>query len=123
MALGKIKADTLEHSTAGSLDTKFVVEGSAKAWCNADNSHAIQDSFNIASVADGGTGNYTMTVINAMSNSDFSYSGIAGNTTNDDGFWAGGSKTTTTYFVRCRTYNGNLNDAAEASTVIHGDLA
>ena len=32
MALGKIKADTLEHSTAGSLDTQFVVNGSAKSW-------------------------------------------------------------------------------------------
>ena len=32
MALGKIKADTLEHSTAGSLDTQYVVNGSAKAW-------------------------------------------------------------------------------------------
>ena len=32
MALGKIKADTLEHSTAGSLDTSYVVNGSAKAW-------------------------------------------------------------------------------------------
>ena len=120
---GKIVADTLEHSTAGSIATNYVVEGSAKAWCNADGSHAIQDSFNIASVTDGGTGNYTMTVTNAMSNSDFSYSGIAGNTTSDDGFWAGGSKTTTTYFVRCRTHNGNLNDANEASTAIHGDLA
>ena len=28
---GKIVADTLEHSTAGSLDTQFVVNGSAKA--------------------------------------------------------------------------------------------
>ena len=32
MANGKIKADTLEHSTAGSLDTQYVVNGSAKAW-------------------------------------------------------------------------------------------
>ena len=31
MALGKIKADTLEHSTVGSVDTKFVVQGSGKA--------------------------------------------------------------------------------------------
>ena len=29
MANGKIKADTLEHSTAGSLDTSYVVNGSA----------------------------------------------------------------------------------------------
>jgi hypothetical protein len=35
MALGKIKADTLEHSTAGSLDTQYVVNGSAKVtWVN-----------------------------------------------------------------------------------------
>ena len=34
MANGKIKADTLEHSTAGSLDTSYVVNGSAKAWVN-----------------------------------------------------------------------------------------
>ena len=36
MALGKIKADTLEHSTSGSVDTKYVVEGSAKAWNSFD---------------------------------------------------------------------------------------
>ena len=36
MALGKIKADTLEHSTAGSLDTQYVVNGSAKAWLSMD---------------------------------------------------------------------------------------
>ena len=37
---GKIVADTLEHSTAGSIATNYVVEGSAKHWCmfNSDNS-------------------------------------------------------------------------------------
>jgi hypothetical protein len=119
--MSTFKVDTLQSTTGGV--TTLTNQSAAKAWCNADNSHAIQDSFNISSVSDGGTGNYTMTVTNAMSNSDFSYSGIAGNTTFDDGFWAGGSKTTTTYFVRCRTHNGNLNDAGEASTVLHGDLA
>ena len=29
---GKIIADQIEHSTAGSLDTQYVVNGSAKAW-------------------------------------------------------------------------------------------
>jgi hypothetical protein len=31
---GKIIADQIEHSTAGSLDTSYVVNGSAKAWVN-----------------------------------------------------------------------------------------
>jgi hypothetical protein len=58
MALGKIKADTLEHSTAGSLDTKFVVNGSAKAWAdvNASATYSIRNSLNISSVSDLGTG-------------------------------------------------------------------
>jgi hypothetical protein len=29
---GKIIADQIEHSTAGSLNTSYVVQGSAKAW-------------------------------------------------------------------------------------------
>ena len=36
MANGKIKADTLEHSTAGSLDTSYVVNGSAKRGLTFD---------------------------------------------------------------------------------------
>ena len=32
-SFGTLKADTLTHSTAGSLDTNYVVNGSAKAWC------------------------------------------------------------------------------------------
>ena len=59
MALGKIKADTLEHSTAGSLDTQFVVNGSAKVWLYGPATVAsISDSFNISSVDDDGTGDY-----------------------------------------------------------------
>ncbi len=38
---GKIVADTLEHSTAGSIATNFVVNGSAKAWCQLDATNTI----------------------------------------------------------------------------------
>ncbi len=51
---GKIVADTLEHSTAGSIATNYVVNGSAKWWVNADNSgtHEVQGSFNNSSILD-----------------------------------------------------------------------
>ena len=49
---GKIVADTLEHSTAGSLDTSYVVNGSAKAWIHQDDNADIRDSLNIASLTD-----------------------------------------------------------------------
>ena len=45
MALGKIKADTLEHSTAGSLDTSYVVNGSAKAYLSMDSSGGSTTTF------------------------------------------------------------------------------
>jgi len=58
MALGKIKADTLEHSTAGSLDTQFVVNGSAKAWAFVNQVTAtLHTSLNISSHTDSGVGN------------------------------------------------------------------
>jgi len=60
MALGKIKADTLEHSTAGSLDTSYVVQGSLKMWVNFNGTGtiAVRDSLNVASLNDRGAGDY-----------------------------------------------------------------
>jgi len=73
MALGKIKADTLEHSTAGSIATNFVVEGSAKAWANLNgSSFGLRDSFNIASATDSGTGLYDHAFTSAMGNANYS---------------------------------------------------
>ena len=70
MAFGTLKADTLTHSTAGSLATNFVVNGSAKAWVNFDGDAsgiAIRDSLNVSGNTDNGTGDYTITFSNAMS--------------------------------------------------------
>ena len=48
MAFGTLKADTLTHSTAGSLATNFVVNGSAKAWAETNSAGtSILDSFTL----------------------------------------------------------------------------
>ena len=78
MANGTIAFDTLQTSgqitgTAKSLDTDFVVNGSAKAWCKwslADQSVAI-GSFNVTSITDGGTGVGTCNLTNAFSAATF----------------------------------------------------
>ena len=68
MALGKIKADTLEHSTAGSLDTSYVVNGSAKAWTSINQSSpAIIQSLNTTSITDSGVGIIDPNFTNNMS--------------------------------------------------------
>ena len=73
MALGKIKADTLEHSTAGSLDTQYVVNGSAKAWVYFQGTSTVtsRDSLNVTSLTDNGTGDYTITYTSAYANDDY----------------------------------------------------
>ena len=71
MALGKIKADTLEHSTAGTVDTQYVVGGSAKAWIDINSAQtSILASLNVSSFDDDGTGaggaNFTSNLSNAF---------------------------------------------------------
>jgi hypothetical protein len=66
-SFGTLKADTLTHSTAGSLATNFVVQGSAKAWVHGNSDATIDESLNTSSGTDNGTGNYTFTYTNSMS--------------------------------------------------------
>ncbi len=67
-SFGTLKADTLTHSTAGSVTTDNVVNGSAKAFSHFDGtSDTIKKSFNQSSLTDVGTGQYKQTYTNALS--------------------------------------------------------
>ena len=70
---GKIIADQIEHSTAGSLDTSYVVNGSAKAWVNFDmtGTAEIVKSFNISGLVDAGTGQATNSFTSSFSDADY----------------------------------------------------
>tara|TARA_R110000803_G_scaffold39104_8_gene84326 strand:- start:1019 stop:1426 length:408 start_codon:yes stop_codon:yes gene_type:complete len=77
---GKIIADALEHSTAGSLDTQYVVNGSAKAWASFDQGatgHPVyaNSSLNTASTTDVAAGVTKLTFTNSFSNATYSISG------------------------------------------------
>ena len=78
MANGTIAFDTLQTSgqvtgTAKSVDTDYVVNGSAKAWFNFNGTGtvAILDSFNAESITDNGTGDYTTTITNAIASINY----------------------------------------------------
>ena len=72
---GKIIADQIEHSTAGSLDTQYVVNGSAKAWVNFNGSGTIaaRNSLNTSGLVDNGTGDYNQNFVNSFSAADFAF--------------------------------------------------
>jgi hypothetical protein len=116
---GKIIADTLEHSTAGSLSTEYVVNGSAKVWCNNDqnSTHDIADSFNIASVTDAGTGRSDYAYSNAMSSS--------AHAPQSSGYDSVGFFAHALYNVATTGHTVGVNgvDLEGVYTTTHGDLA
>jgi hypothetical protein len=127
---GKIVADTLEHSTAGSIATNYVVEGSAKAWVNieGEGTIAVRDSFNNSSIVDRADGRYTTTVTNAMNNANYSvfYTGQKSGAS-DDGYVLGGIGTggITATAVQITTQIGSSgpDDIPTVNVANHGDLA
>ena len=130
MALGKIKADTLEHSTAGSLDTSYVVNGSAKAWVNfnGESTVAIRDNLNVSSITDNGTGDYTINIASAMSNANYSSSVTASrdDTVNAMGNIHGSGTAPTSSALRIKSTIPTTTDAVDTAYTnasIHGDLA
>jgi len=77
MALGKIKADTLEHSTAGSLDTSYVVNGTKWRINWNGSTNVINGSFNNSSLTDNGNGDFTPAYTNTMADKAYSPTGQA----------------------------------------------
>ena len=127
MAFGTLKADTLAHSTAGSLATNYVVEGSAKAWVefNGTGTVAINDSFNIAGIVDDGTGKYDLTFTNSMNNANFSSTGAAGERSDGGGNRSFGLRAKSTSGQNCRGFRDGVSadDLQEMCFHTMGDLA
>ena len=51
---------------AGNVTTTNVQEGLCKAWCVSSQPGTVEDSLNVSSQTDGGTGNYQNTLTNNM---------------------------------------------------------
>jgi hypothetical protein len=112
-------------TSEGGAVTQNLVQGLAKAWIKLTGTGtvAIRDSYNITSITDLGTGNYTITIANDMANDDYvatvgsNQSGGANDTSSSaDAYTVG------THTIQCRQ-NGGAIDIAEVTSLIHGDLA
>ena len=55
------------------VGTGYVVNGSAKAWVNFNGTGTIaaRDSFNVASLTDNGTGDYTLSYTSSFANGNY----------------------------------------------------
>jgi hypothetical protein len=73
---GTITISTLSDGTNSTSATNPIL-GSAKAWVNFNgtNTVAIRGSYNVSSVTDNGTGDYTVNFTNALPNVNYSFTG------------------------------------------------
>jgi hypothetical protein len=124
---GTIIADTLTHSTAGSVTTDYVVNGSAKAWVNFNGTGtvAIRDDLNVSTISDNGTGDYTVNFTNNMANANYAAAAIAnGSGTANAAPNLDGAITSST--IPIRTQSTTFDDQRDTDYVLvssHGDLA
>ena len=125
---GKIVADTLEHSTAGSLSTQYVVEGSAKAWARYNASTgtpSVNDSLNVASMSDVATGKHSYSFSSSFENANYAFTIGGSNVGTDSRLLLNNANAPATGSFQFVTINGSsaATDGTHNATVFHGDLA
>lgn len=80
--MSTLRTDTLSNAAGSkSVPVNTVVDGSAKAWVNFNGTGtvAIRASFNVTSITDNGTGDYTVNFTSAMPNANYASVATGGN--------------------------------------------
>ena len=116
-----------DASSNNSTAMSTVFNGTAKAYLTYNNAGSIQDSFNMGSVTDSGTGNYVTVFTSNLSNALYVTAGTTiggtGNQSVLDAHQTNGVKGTTGYEVGVSDNNNADQDNTKAQTVDFGDLA
>lgn len=79
--MSTLKTSNIQDTSGNNNSTtEEISQGRAKAWItfNGTGTVANRDKFNIASITDNGTGDYTLTFTNNMSSSDYVVVGSSG---------------------------------------------
>ena len=116
--MSKLKVTTIANvADSESTDVTNVINGSAKAWVNFDGTGtpSIRQAFNVSSITDNGTGDFTANFTTAFSDADYSsvvtdnWYGMAYTVSNPS---ASGLR------VFSRTDSGGLNDSGRICIAI-----
>ena len=139
--MSTIKTNTLTGTTsAGSIvvtgeggsTTTNLQQGIAKCWVQFAGSSlsgtgttGVNDSFNLTSMTDDGTGRYTANINNDMLNDDYSANSTIGQSASSVGDYITNiaSIATGSFQSGSNTRGGDAADSALNSVLIHGDLA
>jgi hypothetical protein len=97
--MSTLRVNTIQNA-AGSGDP--TLNGTAKAWVNFNGTGtvSIRASFNVTSITDNGTGDYTVNFTNALADANYSICGTTGDTVANNVFIAGANAAPTTLAYR-----------------------
>ena len=119
--MSTIKVTNLQDTSGGNQSTsEQIAQGRAKAWCNFQGTGtvSIRDSFNISSITDRGTGEYTLSFTTAMANTN--YSSVFGANAQTAGY--AGVDTQNTGTLLCfGSVAGSFNDILICNVAVFGD--
>jgi hypothetical protein len=119
--MSTLKLTTLSNQGGtASVPSETVINGTAKAWVNfnGQGTPAITASFNVSSITDNGTGDYTLNFTTAFS--DTKYAAVASDqmpASNNYGSVYPAARTTSTLRIYVN-YNGTVYDAYAAQIAI-----
>ena len=97
--MSTLKVNTIQDASGGNSSTAEQIEqGRAKIWCswNGQGTPSIYDSFNVSSITDNSTGDFTVNFSSNMANSNYAYTWSSGGT-----IWNGLANYRTTSTLRC----------------------
>ena len=124
LEVDKIQGVTTAGSVAvtgeGNSTTTNLQQGLCKMWARLDGTGTIglDDSFNVGSTTDVGTGNYTFTFTSNMNNANFNVSHASGNQ-----MQIHSAEATSSVTILCRDQSNSSEDVDPAFSNVHGDLA
>lgn len=120
----ELRVNTLKDAAGNnSIATSFVANGSAKAWAKTNAAGtSIEDSNNVSSLTDNGSGDQTITMTNAMGNALYAIS--IGNQSQSTAYLILRSTETptTTTIYRTGAYYSGYTDC-QIGSIAMGDLA
>ena len=120
---GVTTAGSIDVTGEGNSTTTNLQQGLCKVWTQTDGTGTVatRDSFNLASLTDNATGDYTQTFTNAMNNNDYSPVGMAAGS-NHSAFYNEANTLTTSFRQLIRNHTSD-NDTDPLAIQICGDLA
>ena len=124
--------NTSTYVSDGGATTQNTVQGLAKLWVKLDGTQSagsmVQDSFNVGSMTDSGTGRHIINFSNNMNSVQYSYSGFARQDGSDDraiilGQEEDDGTDTSNLPITTQNDGGSYVDTAGIGVTLHGDLA